>query len=519
VAEFPALPFFTDVYLADTIHLSTEEHGAYLLLLMTAWRTRGCYLPNDNKMLARITRTTPAKWRKLRPVMADFFHIEGDRWVQKRLVKTYGDVEKRVAKNRINGAKGGRVSAAKAAKRLVGDKTSKPLENNAVDAANAPLLPKQKAGPVCGQNEWQDKGQASDRNLYEQGSNGASEGQATKTKTKLKQESESNRQPAGMILEKPAGIIFERIGGERRIEETGFQNPVALSSGFSNGDFLNPSSLNLGSANSTSQNSELQGCAIGHSGMQDTSFLASVECIPNSQESNDQRNTGSKRTNQNLHNQGGGIWADALVPIAAAAGLIEKDLNVSVIARWFEGGADLDKDILPTIQRLAARQKTKLGKVPSHLGYYSDAILEARAQRLGQPRTSDLTGQSQGPGKNMNAWCADRITDAVSDHISRPAGPDKRAFNPMSLDDWREFLGDGKSRFRGDYLSKNWFIDEGHPTFHAFDLGADPKRASNPIIPDVIYREYGPTWLWLGWQTAGWNTTEEQGQKTSGNKL
>lgn len=40
MAEFPALPLWTDAYLADTAHLSYEEHGLYFHILMTMWRRR-----------------------------------------------------------------------------------------------------------------------------------------------------------------------------------------------------------------------------------------------------------------------------------------------------------------------------------------------------------------------------------------------------------------------------------------------------------------------------------------------
>ena len=85
MAEFPALPLFTDAYLGDTTHLSTFEHGAYLLLLIVSWRTPGCCLPDDDVLLARYTRMTRDKWRKVRPIIEPFFTIEDGFWHQARL--------------------------------------------------------------------------------------------------------------------------------------------------------------------------------------------------------------------------------------------------------------------------------------------------------------------------------------------------------------------------------------------------------------------------------------------------
>jgi uncharacterized protein YdaU (DUF1376 family) len=85
MAEFPALPLFTDAYLGDTTHLSTFEHGAYLLLLMVSWRSPGCCVPDDDALLARYTRMTRDKWRKVRPILEPFFTIEDGHWHQARL--------------------------------------------------------------------------------------------------------------------------------------------------------------------------------------------------------------------------------------------------------------------------------------------------------------------------------------------------------------------------------------------------------------------------------------------------
>lgn len=85
MAEFPALPLFTDAYLGDTTHLNTFEHGAYLLLLIVSWRSPGCCLPDDDALLARYTRMTRDKWRKIRPTLAPFFTIDEGFWHQARL--------------------------------------------------------------------------------------------------------------------------------------------------------------------------------------------------------------------------------------------------------------------------------------------------------------------------------------------------------------------------------------------------------------------------------------------------
>ena len=87
MAEFPALPLWTDAYLADTIHLNTREHGAYLLLLITAWRTPDCSLPDDDKLLARYARMDQRGWRSMRPVLEQFFTVSQGKWTQKRLQK------------------------------------------------------------------------------------------------------------------------------------------------------------------------------------------------------------------------------------------------------------------------------------------------------------------------------------------------------------------------------------------------------------------------------------------------
>lgn len=80
------MPFFIADYLADTQHLNTEQHGAYVLLLFAAW-SRGGTLPDNDEVLRVITRLDVRAWKKHRPVLAEFFTIEDGKWVQKRLAE------------------------------------------------------------------------------------------------------------------------------------------------------------------------------------------------------------------------------------------------------------------------------------------------------------------------------------------------------------------------------------------------------------------------------------------------
>lgn len=86
MAEFPALPLFTDAFIGDTLHLTTEQIGAYMLLLMTAWRTKDCSLPDDDKYLARVCRMDTKAWGKNRDVLRQFWkRNENGKLVQGRL--------------------------------------------------------------------------------------------------------------------------------------------------------------------------------------------------------------------------------------------------------------------------------------------------------------------------------------------------------------------------------------------------------------------------------------------------
>ena len=95
-----AIPYFGDAYMADTRHLTLEEHGAYHLLLLIAWRSPNCALPNDDKRLAQMLGVTPKKWAALKPTVMAFWTLTENGWEQKRLTKERRWVEEKRGKNK-----------------------------------------------------------------------------------------------------------------------------------------------------------------------------------------------------------------------------------------------------------------------------------------------------------------------------------------------------------------------------------------------------------------------------------
>jgi len=94
------IPVFPDAYLRDTTHLTTEEHGAYFLLLLAAWGNENCDLPFDEKRLAKLAKMSLAKWRKVSSNVLEFWTIERGRISQKRLQKEWDYVQEKSKKAR-----------------------------------------------------------------------------------------------------------------------------------------------------------------------------------------------------------------------------------------------------------------------------------------------------------------------------------------------------------------------------------------------------------------------------------
>jgi uncharacterized protein YdaU (DUF1376 family) len=77
------MPLFIGDYLADTGRLTTEQHGAYFLLIMDYWRNGPP--PDDECTLAQITRLSPDAWSIAQAKLKQLFSIEGGAWHHKRI--------------------------------------------------------------------------------------------------------------------------------------------------------------------------------------------------------------------------------------------------------------------------------------------------------------------------------------------------------------------------------------------------------------------------------------------------
>lgn len=102
MTDIPSMPLYPDAYMADTQHLTLEEHGAYTRLLMIHWRLLPAHIPDDEKRVARMLGVTAGKWRKLRVIICDekLYSVRDGFLRQKRLEKEFDYAAKNRKKKR-----------------------------------------------------------------------------------------------------------------------------------------------------------------------------------------------------------------------------------------------------------------------------------------------------------------------------------------------------------------------------------------------------------------------------------
>ena len=97
----PWMPLYIGDYLAKTSHLTAEQSGAYLFLLMHYWTHGG--LPNDQKQLMAIARLPPESWAGNCHVLAEFFD---NKWRNPRMEKELLKCKSLSEKRALAGLKG-----------------------------------------------------------------------------------------------------------------------------------------------------------------------------------------------------------------------------------------------------------------------------------------------------------------------------------------------------------------------------------------------------------------------------
>lgn len=99
------MPLYVGDYLRDTMHLTTQLHGAYMLLLMNYW-VRGSALPDDDAYLARVAGLMANEWQTHRQTLSNFFTIQDGCWHHKRVETELAKAKKLKAARSEAGKKG-----------------------------------------------------------------------------------------------------------------------------------------------------------------------------------------------------------------------------------------------------------------------------------------------------------------------------------------------------------------------------------------------------------------------------
>lgn len=127
------MPLYLGDYLKKTMHLNTEQHGAFLLLRMHFWMHGP--IPDDDDLLAGITRLTGDKWATHRRPIQALFNVADGTWIDEELAERKESTDKRKTRN-SNGAKA--VNEKRWGGRQTGDTTGDELGDPQAIATESP---------------------------------------------------------------------------------------------------------------------------------------------------------------------------------------------------------------------------------------------------------------------------------------------------------------------------------------------------------------------------------------------
>jgi len=138
------MPLYVADYLSATSRLTTEQHGAYLLLLMDYWKNGPP--PDDDGVLAQITRLSPAAWSNARTMLQAFFQVQSGQWSHHRVDD---ELAKANHNKEVNSKRGKAGAAARYGKKdaptmlqaSLGDSTSPSPSPSPLSTTNTSICP------------------------------------------------------------------------------------------------------------------------------------------------------------------------------------------------------------------------------------------------------------------------------------------------------------------------------------------------------------------------------------------
>lgn len=130
----PFMQLYTADYRRDTRHLTTEQHGAYLLILIAMWEQQGG-LPEAH--VERATELSHDAWLEHRELLAEFFTVKGGEWSNKRIKKDIAEIRKKSKQKQEAGRKGGQTRARNAKKRDAELSGSQAVLKQCLDSASS----------------------------------------------------------------------------------------------------------------------------------------------------------------------------------------------------------------------------------------------------------------------------------------------------------------------------------------------------------------------------------------------
>jgi uncharacterized protein YdaU (DUF1376 family) len=143
MTTIPYIPVYPSDFLGETAHLNAEATGAVMLIRSVCWisEVRGESVPDDDTVLARICRMSPARFaRKIRPAIQSCFDRTGGVWRHLGQSAKLEEIQARRAVSQTNGAKGGRPrNAQKTDEKIAENDQRNDAENESVFSAN-PLI-------------------------------------------------------------------------------------------------------------------------------------------------------------------------------------------------------------------------------------------------------------------------------------------------------------------------------------------------------------------------------------------